>query len=183
MWVRKLLTIVAVAVGFLIGDFLAAGSAGAVSSGRDVQADTFRLMNITTNLCAGPSARPETSGTVVQRLCTTGVPGVVWRAEPLPAATFVQLVNESSGQCMDLAGVVGDGIPVVLAPCSPELASQQWQFVTSGVPSRLTIVNGALGKCLEVEGDSAPVNAPVQVSTCVFAARRQVWRGPSVSQP
>jgi hypothetical protein len=180
MWVRKLLTIVTVVVGVLIGDFLAAGPAGAVSSGRAVQADTFRLMNITTNLCAGPSSRPETSGTVVQRLCSTGVPGVVWRAEPLPAATFVHLVNESSGQCMDLADVVGDAIPVVLAPCSPELASQQWQFVTSGVPGRLRIVNGALGKCLQIESDSAPVNAPIQVSTCLFAARRQVWQGPTV---
>jgi hypothetical protein len=181
MRIRKLLTVVAVVIGVTTGEFAAAGSAGAANSGTDVQADTFQLMNITTNLCAGLSVKPETSGQVVQRRCT-GLPATLWAAQPVPSTVSFQLVNQSDGLCMDLADGVGDDLPVVQAPCSPKLVSQQWQFVTRDVPNRVKIVNGKLGQCLEVEDGEAPVGAPVQVSTCVFSARHQIWNSGALSR-
>jgi hypothetical protein len=174
MLIRKLLTVAAVVIGVTTGEFVAAGSAGA-NSGTDIQADTFQLTNITTNLCAGLSVKPETSGQVVQRHCT-GLPATLWAAQPVPGSINVLLVNQSDGLCMDLADGVGDDIPVVQAPCSPKLVSQQWQFVIRDVPNRVKIVNGKLGQCLEVENGEAPVGAPVQVSTCALSARHQVWQ-------
>jgi hypothetical protein len=70
----------------------------------------------------------------------------------------------------------------VLAPCSAKLVSQQWQFVTREVPGRVKIVNGKLGQCLEIEDGEAPVGAPVQVSTCVFSARHQIWNSGAASR-
>jgi len=169
MLVRKLLTVVAVVIGVTTSEFVAAGSAGAANSGTDVQADTFQLMNITT------------SGQVVQRHCT-GLPATLWAAQPVPSTVSFQLVNQSDGLCMDLADRVGDDIPVVQAPCSPKLVSQQWQFVTRDVPNRVKIVNGKLGQCLEVEDGEAPAGAPVQVSTCVFSARHQIWNSGALSR-
>ncbi|MBE8523165.1 RICIN domain-containing protein [Amycolatopsis sp. H6(2020)] len=163
------------AIGVTTGQFVAAGSAGATSSGTDAQAGTFQLMNLTTNLCAGPSVKPETSGQVVQRRCT-GLPATLWAAQPIPESITTLLVNQSTGLCMDLADGAGDDLPVVLARCSPKLVSQQWQFVTGEVPGRVKIVNGKLGQCLEVEDGEAPVGAPVQVSACVFSARHQIWQ-------
>jgi len=175
MRVRKLLTVVAVAIGVMTGEFVAAGSAGATSAGTDVRAGTFQLRNLTTTLCAGTSAKPETSGHVVQRLCT-GLPETLWAAPAVPGSINTQLVNQSNGLCMDLADGTGDAIPVVLAPCSVKLVSQQWQFVTGEVPGRVRVVNGKLGQCLEVASGEAPVGAPVQVSACVFSARNQIWQ-------
>jgi ricin-type beta-trefoil lectin protein len=180
MRVRKLLTVVAVVIGVTTGEFVAAGSAGAANSGTDVRAGTFQLMNITTNLCAGLSVKPETSGQVVQRRCT-GLPATLWTAQPVPSTISFQLVNQSDGLCMDLADGVGDDIPVVQARCSPKLVSQQWQFVTRDVAGRVKIVNGKLGQCLEVEDGEAPVGAPVQVSACVFSARHQIWNSGALS--
>jgi len=181
MRVRKLLTVVAVAIGVTTSEFVAAGSAGAANSGTDVQARTFQLMNITTNLCAGPSVKPETSRQVVQRRCT-GLPATLWAAQPIPESVNTLLVNQGNGLCMDLADGVGDDIPVVQAPCSPKLVSQQWQFVTREVANRVKIVNGKLGQCLEVKDGEASVGAPVQVSTCVFSARHQIWQTGAVSR-
>jgi hypothetical protein len=181
MRVRKLLAVVAVVIGVTTGEFVAAGSAAAANSGADVQADASQLMNITTNLCAGLSVKPETSGQVVQRLCT-GLPATLWAAQPIPDSVNTLLVNQGNGLCMDLADGVGDDLPVVLAPCSAKLVSQQWQFVTREVPGRVKIVNGKLGQCLEVEDGEAPVGAPVQVSTCVFSARHQIWNSGAASR-
>jgi hypothetical protein len=181
MRVRKLMTVVAVVMGVTTGGFVAAGSAGAANSGTDVRAGTFQLMNITTNLCAGPSVKPETSRQVVQRRCT-GLPATLWAAQPIPASLNTLLVNQDNGLCMDLADGVGDDIPVVQAPCSPKLVSQQWQFVTREVPGRVKVVNGKLGQCLEVEDGEAPVGAPVQVSACVFSARHQIWQTGAVAR-
>ena len=181
MRTRNLLTVVAVVIGVTTGQFVTAGSAGAANSGTDVRAGAFQLVNITTNLCAGPSVKPETSGQVVQRLCT-GLPATLWAAQPIPGSLNTLLVNQGNGLCMDLAVGVGDDIPVVQAPCSPKLVSQQWQFVTREVPNLVKIVNGKLGQCLEVENGEAPAGAPVQVSACVFSARHQIWQTGAVSR-
>jgi hypothetical protein len=102
----------------------------------------------------------------------------VWIAQPLQTQTepFFQLVNQSTGLCMDPAKVADDGVPVEVAPCNPKLISQHWQFVFGPVPGPLRVVNRALGQCLEVKDGSLAEGAPIQVSTCVDSASHQVWQ-------
>jgi hypothetical protein len=175
---RKLLTAVTVLVGVLAGGAATAGSANAASLGTGVRADTFRLINAATDQCADRSTRSTTGREVVQEPCTGGF-SQIWLAQPVPAQPLtVQIINRATGLCMDLlvGGESAAGTPVVQAHCSIKLASQQWQFVTSGgVPGLFRVVNQALGQCLEVQDGSPAQGAPIQVSTCVESAAHQVW--------
>lgn len=172
---RMLLTAVAVVIGAAAGGFVMAGSAGAMSSDDSVQADRFFLINTATDQCADLSSTSTTGNEVVQEPCTRR-PTQVWLAQPLQTEPFVQLVNQSSGLCMDPVAVVGGGVSVVQARCNPKLFSQHWQFVLGSVPGPLRVVNRVLGQCLEVKDGSLVEGAPLQVSTCVDSAFHQVWQ-------
>jgi hypothetical protein len=174
MRARKLLSVVAIVVCAAVGGLVGAGSAGATSSDDDFQADRFRLINIATDQCADLSITSTTGNEVVQAFCT-GRPTQVWLAQPLQTEPYVQFINQTSGLCMDLVGVVGDGTPVVQAPCSPKLRSQHWQFVFDPVAVALKVVNRVRGQCLEVKDGSMAEGAPLQVSTCVDSVDHQRW--------
>jgi len=175
MRIRKLVAVLTVVIGATIGGFVGSGSAGAVSSGDDVQADRFFLINTATDQCADLSITSTTGNEVVQEPCAR-MPTQVWLAQPLQTEPSFQLVNQSSGLCMEPVDVVGDGIPVVQARCNPKLSSQQWQFVLGPVPGPLKVVNRTLGQCLEVKDGSLAKGAPIQVSTCVDSVAHQVWQ-------
>jgi hypothetical protein len=169
---RKLITALAVLICAAGGGFMTNGSAGAVSSADDVRADIFQLINAATDGCADLS---PTSNEVVQEPCT-GPPTQVWLAQPLQTEPYEQLINQSSGLCMDLAHAVGDSTPVVLRPCSHKLISQQWQGVFGLAPGfPVKAVNRALGQCLEVKDGSMTNGAPLQVSPCVDSVEHQTW--------
>jgi hypothetical protein len=169
------MTAIVVVIGAAAGGFVTAGSAGAVSSGDGVQADRFFLINTATDQCADLSITSTTGNEVVQEPCTRR-PTQVWLAQPLQTEPYFQLVNQSSGLCMDPVDVVGGGIPVVQARCNPKLVSQHWQFLLGPVPGPLRVVNRALGQCLEVQDGSLAEGAPIQVSTCAGPVLQQVWR-------
>jgi len=169
------MTAIVVVIGAAAGGFAAAGSAGAVSSDDDVQADRFFLFNTATDQCADLSITSTTGNEVVQEPCTRR-PTQVWLAQPLQTEPYVQLVNQTSGQCMEPVDVVGDGIPVVQARCNAKLVSQHWQFVLGPVPGPLRVVNRALGQCLEVKDGSLAEGTPIQVATCADPVLQQVWQ-------
>jgi hypothetical protein len=111
----------------------------------------------------------------------------VWLADPVPNTLYFRLVNQSTGVCMDLAGEVGDGVPVVQADCSPKLFRQQWQFVFGPVggpvAQSVRVVNRVSGQCLEVKDGSLAEGAPLQVSTCADSVAHQEWLKIDVLRP
>lgn len=171
---RKLLTVLAVVVCAAAGGFVGAGSAGAVNSDDDFQADRFMLINLATDQCADLSIKSTTGNEVVQEPCTRR-PTQVWLAQPLQTEPYFQLINQSSGLCMTPVDVVGNGILVEQTRCSPKLITQHWQFVLGPVPGPLRVLNRALGECLEVKDGSLAEGAPLQVSICADSVDHQVW--------
>jgi hypothetical protein len=178
MRLRKPLAALAVLVG-AVGGFMTPGSASAVSSDDDFRADIFALLNSATGQCADRSVTSTTGREVVQEPCTRK-PTQVWLAQPRPDVFFVQIINQGTGLCMDLAGKAGDDIAVVQADCSPKLLSQQWQFVfgpvAGPVAESVRVVNRQLGLCLDVKDGSLAEGAPLQASTCDDSVGHQVWR-------
>lgn len=181
MRARRLLIVVATVVCAVAG-FMGAGSASADDG--DVQADRFFLINLATDQCADLSVKPTTGTEVVQEPCTRR-PTQVWLAQLLQTEQelFFQIINQSTNLCMDPSKVVGDGIPVVLAPCNAKLRSQHWQFQFGPVAGPVRVVNRALGQCLEVKDGSLAEGAPIQVSTCDDSVQHQEWQKLQVPRP
>ena len=179
---RRLANGLAVLACAAAGGFLTAGSADAASPDDDFRADIFRLMNTATDQCADLPVKAPTSDAVVQEPCTQR-PTQVWLAQPSPTTFDFQLVNQSSGLCMDLDRAANDGTHVVQATCSPKLPSQRWQFLFGPVVGPVRVVHQATGQCLEVEDGSLAEGAPLQVSPCDSSVPHQVWHKIDILRP
>lgn len=122
---------------------------------------------------APPSIICADGATVIQ-WSPTGATNQQWQFRAAPTAGYVNIVNRSSGKCLDVnQASTSDMAPIIQWACGSG-PNQEWEVVLSG--SFIQLKARHSGTCLDVPGQSTALGTQLVQYTCNSGPNQQFTR-------
>jgi Ricin-type beta-trefoil lectin domain len=139
-------------------------------------ANFFSIQNFGSGSCIQPPPDQSTAtgAQLVQEPCNTDVAAQRWALNALGGGNY-QILNQSTGGCLNAHGPNTDRTRVDTFPCS-RISNQRWHIdpsIPHAVPTR--IVSAIGGRCLDVSAGSSANDAPIQIYHCTNDNAAQAW--------